>query len=61
MATAQATPLKTPDPAALRPVAGAFSARHRTRCSACGREVGLLEARHLVEGAPFHTVCVPSR
>ena len=60
MATAQAQ-LKTPDPAALRPIPGAITTRHRTMCTACGREVGLLEARHLIDGAPFHTVCVPAR
>lgn len=61
MATAQATHPKAPDPAALRPAAGAFTARRRILCAACGREVGVLEARHFVGGTPFHTVCVPSR
>ncbi len=61
MATAHAPPQKLRDPTTLRAVPGAFTTRQRTRCSACGREVGLLEARHMVDGAPFHTVCVPGR
>jgi hypothetical protein len=61
MGTARATRMKLAAPTMLRPVAGAFTTRPRTRCAACGREVGLLEARHLVDGAPFHTVCVPGR
>jgi hypothetical protein len=60
MATAQATHVKTPDPAALRPVPGVFTTRQQMSCAACGREVALLEARHLIDGAAFHTVCVPS-
>ena len=60
MATAQAQ-AKIIDPAALRPIPGVSTSRPHTRCAACGREVRLLEARHVIEGAPFHTVCVPSR
>ena len=58
MAPAQANRPTVLSPTAMRP--GLFASRRATRCTACGREVGLLEARHLVDGAAFHTVCVPS-
>ncbi len=40
---------------------GSFRAGRRTRCEACGLEVGQLEERHVIDGRAFHTVCVPPR
>lgn len=60
MVQVPATQPRHPAPSVLPPLHGAPDSRRGARCAACGREVGRLEARHLIEGAAFHTVCVPS-
>ena len=34
------------------------SVRRGTPCHACGREIGRLEERHVIDGRAHHTVCV---
>jgi hypothetical protein len=44
-----------------RAVLGAFRAHRTNICQGCGAVLRHLETRHSVDGAVFHTECVPGR